>query len=467
MHVRTILAAGITAAAVFATAAGSGGTGAAAAGAGIALGAGATAAPADTVAFVAIDSNLSSDQWQTLDGLLGKLSPNDSLVAQLEQSIGQKTGLSWPGDVQPALGPEIDVAVLPAGSDGKAQVVLLTQPADQAKLRALLPKLAPAGGPAPVSVQVNGWTAVSDSQAALDALATAPAPLAGDSLYQEAAAKLPSEALVTAYANGAAARQLVSSLGGSADGAGGQVVWAAADAVASGGGLKLDGFVRTDVTGPQPYASSLVDRIPGDALAVADFQAGQDSSSGPAPSSPLGSALAQLRSTLGGETALYVTPASPIPAVTLVTTDPPDPTAVVPALRNVLAAAGAAAGGASSGGLDLGSLLGAIQLSSDQPGPGSTLVVSTSQQAITAFEESGSKLAGTSGFADSGIPTQTTGFVYVDLQAALPVIQGLLTLAGGSSATGNIDLSGLQTLTAYGTGTSGGVSEFTVFLQVQ
>jgi Protein of unknown function (DUF3352) len=467
MHARTILAAGITAAAVFATAAGSGGTGAAA-GAGLALGGGATVAPGDTVAFVAIDSNLGSAQWQALDGLLAKLSPNDDLVAKLQQSFEQKTGLSWTGDVRPALGPEVDVAVLPGASDGKPQVVLLTRPADQEKLDALLPRLARSGGPAPVSAQVSGWTAVSESRAALDAVSAATARLAGDALYREASAKLPSEALATAYANGAAARQLVSALGGSPAGAGGHVVWAAADAVASGGGLRVDGFVRRDVTGREPYAPALVDRIPSGALLVADFQAEQDASSGPVPSSPLGSALLQFRGTLGGETALYVTPGSPLPAVTLVT-NPSDPAAVLPALENVLAAAGSAAAGATAGGLDLGSLLGAIQLSSEQVG--SELVVSTSRQAIDAFTGSGAKLVDDAAFNEaqtaSGMPARTTGFVYANLGAALPAIQGLLTLAGGSSATGGLDLSTLRTFTAYGSGESGGVSEFTVFLEVQ
>jgi Protein of unknown function (DUF3352) len=468
MHARTILAAGMTAAAVFATAAGGGSTGAAA-GAGIALGAGATVAPSDTVAFVAIDSNLGSAQWQALDGLLATLSPNGGLVAKLQQSFEQKTGLSWAGDVQPALGPEVDVAVLPTPSDGKPQVVLLTQPADRSKLDALLPKLAPAGGQVPVSEQIGGWTAVSENRSALDAVSTASTRLAGESLYREASAKLPSEALLAAYANGGAAQQLVSALGGSTGSAGGHVVWAAADAVASGGGLKIDGFVRSDVSGPEPYASSLVDQIPSGALAVADFQASRPSDSASAPSSPLGSALAKLRGTLGGETAVYVSPGAPLPAVTLVT-HPADPQAVLAGVSDALAALGSSLGSAKAGGLDLGALLGGLQLSHAQVG--SALVVSTSQQAIDAFTGSGAKLADDASFQGartvSGMPDETTGFVYANLGAALPAIQGLLSLAGGSSATGGgLDLGALQTVTAYGSGESGGVAEFTVFLAAQ
>ncbi len=462
MHVRTILAAGIIAAVVFATAAGGG----ADAGSGVALGAGAVAAPADTVAFVAIDSDLASAQWQALDGLLAKLPQSDSLVTKLQQSLEQKTGLNWSTDIRPALGPELDVAVLPATSGGKPQVVLLTQPASQTALGTLLQKLGSGGGPAPVSKSVGAWTAISDSQSALDGVSGAPASLAADGLYQEASGKLAADALVTAYANGAEARQLVAAVGGPAGT--GHLAWAAADVVASGGGLKVDGFVSSDAPTPQPYAPSLVRQIPSGSLLVADFQARQDTGSLPAPASPLGAALAKLGGTLGGETAVYVSPGAPLPALTLVT-HPSDPQATLGALHDALGALGSAVGSARAGGLDLGSLLGALQLSHAQVG--SALVVSTSQQAIDAFEGSGPKLADDAAFTEaqsaSAMPDETTGFVYVNLQDALPAVQGLLTLAGGSSTAGGLDLGALRSLTAYGSGASGGVSEFTAFLEVR
>lgn len=466
MHVRTILAAGITAAAVFATAVGGGETGTAA-GAGIALGAGAEAVPADTVAFVAIDSDLGSTQRQALDGLLAKIPQHDTLLATLRQSFEQKTGLSWAGDVRPALGPELDLAVLPAVSGGTPQVVLLTQPAGPAKLDALLQKLAAAGGPAPVSAPVGGWTAVSDSRSALDAVSVASAHLAADSLYQEARARLAPQALLTAYANGAEARQLVSALGGRAGA--GHVVWAAADAVASDAGLTVDGFVRSDVSGPQPYASALVGQIPSGALLVADFQAGQLSAAAASGSTnPVLEALGRVSATLGGETAVYVSPGAPLPAVTLVT-HPSDPQATLGALGDALGAIGSATGGAGTGGLDIGALLGGLRLSHAQVG--SALVVSTSQQAIDAFEGSGTKLVDDATFREaqtaSGMPDETTGFVYVNLKDSLPAVQGLLALAGGGSAAGTVDLGALRTLTLYGAGASAGVSEFTAFLEVR
>src|SRR5581483_11252086 len=128
-------------------------------------------------AFVAIDSDLGSAQWSSLDSLLSKV----GVLSQLQRRFQQKTGLTW-DDLKAALGPELDVVVLPGA--GKPQLVLLTQPADKATFDALLQK----ARPSTVAAQMDGWTAVSDSQAALDALTGATQHLADDSLYQQATA---------------------------------------------------------------------------------------------------------------------------------------------------------------------------------------------------------------------------------------------------------------------------------------
>ncbi|HET9115607.1 MAG TPA: hypothetical protein VFN33_05890, partial [Gaiellaceae bacterium] len=145
-----------------------------------------------------------------------------------------------------------------------------------------------------------------------------------------------------------------------------------------------------------------------------------------------------------------------------------DPLAVLAALNDALTTAASAAGGTSSGGFSLGSILGGLQLSHAQDG--SALVVSTSQQAVDAFTGDGPKLSGDATFQDaqqaSNMPDQTTGFAYVDLKDALPLVQGLAALAGNSSTIAP-DLGALHTLTAYGSGTSDGVERFTVFLEVQ
>ena len=466
MRRRRVLLAGIVvlaAAAVFAAV----GFGSAASAAPV-LGGGAEVAPANTAAFVALDTTMSSSQWKALDGLLAKFPGWDALAGKLQQRFEQKTGLSWTNDVLPALGPEVDIAVLPTASGDKPDVVLLTQPSDPAKLTALLHQASTSGDSAPVVAHAGGWTVVGDSQAAVDAVTGATSHLAADPAYQTATGRLAQGALVDAYANGAQARQLLSALG-HADTGSGKVVWAAGDAVASSDGLKLDGFVHRDGAAPQAYSSSLLDRIPAGALAVIDFQA--DSSGTPgakALASPAGAALAKVAGTLGGETALYVSPGSPIPSLTLVT-HPADPQATLGALNDALAAAGKAAGGTGTGGFSLGSILGGLQLFHSEVGD--ALVVSTSQQAIDAFTGSGTKLSGDSTFQAarqaSGMPDQTTGFAYVDVKDALPLVEGLAALSGASGSKSMPDLSALHTLAAFGSGASDGVEQFTVFLEVR
>lgn len=465
MRGRRILAAGIAvvaAAAVFAAVGFGSDNGAA-----TALGGGAEVAPAGTAAFVAIDTNMNSAQRQTLEGLLAKFPGYDTLVGKLQQGFEQKSGLSWTNDVKPALGPEVDVAVLPTASGGEPDAVLLTQPSDPAKLAALLQELPTSGGPTPVSAQVGGWTVVGDSQAALAAVTGATSHLVADPAYQDATGRLERDALVKAYANGAQARQLLSALG-HADTGSGKLVWAAGDAIAAAGGLKLDAFLHRDGAAPQTYHSSLLDQIPAGALAVVDFHADPSTDSGAqAPGSPIDTALGNIASTLGGETAVYVSPGSPFPSITLVT-HPSNPQAVLDALNDALSAASNSAGGSGTGGFSLGSILGGLQLSHTQVGD--ALVVSTSQQAIDAFTGAGPKLSTDATFQDaqqaSGMPDQTTGFAYVDLKDALPLVQGLAALSGGTGSSGMPDLSALHTLTAFGSGASDGVERFTAFFVV-
>ncbi len=241
------------------------------------IGAGASVAPADAVAFVAVDTNASSSQWQAVNSLLQKFPSHDALMTKLEQSFAQKTKLSWADDVKPALGPELDLVVLPAAANGKPELVGLVQPGDSAKLDALLQKLGASHGKTFVTAQVGGWTAVAGSQAALDAVSGATAHLSDSNTYQDATAKLSGDALASVYANGTEAHQLLGSLGKSlpAPAASAQLQWVSADVVAESGGVKIDGFVRTQggSAPASPYASTLVSKIPSGALLVADFDA--------------------------------------------------------------------------------------------------------------------------------------------------------------------------------------------------
>jgi len=480
MRARTIVATGLVIATASLVAAGcGGGSGAASSD----LGGAASIAPTDAVGFVAVDTALSSTQWQAVDALLTKFPSQGDLMTKLQQSFEQHAKLSWTTDVQPALGSELDLVALPgAGTPAKPLLVGLTQPGDQAKFDALLKKL----GTNVVSAQIGGWTAFSDNQAALDAVRNAGAKLADNNTYRAATAKLSADALVRAYANGTEAQQLLGAFATQSQPSGAAHVpfaWASADVVASSGGLRVSGYSRdgslagfstTSKPAPaQPYASTLVDEIPSGAIFVADFPIAPGqfenavSAGAKGPFQKLFGAnaatlAARLDATLGGETALYVRPGLPIPEVTLVT-QPSDTTAATAALGEVVTTLKQMLG-ARAGGLSLANIPIVHAVA------GGRLVVSTSQQGLADFSSTGPKLSSDPSFKAaqqaSGMPAETTGFLYVDLASGLPLLQTVGPFLGLSlPPTLRTDAGAMRTLTAYGT-RNGDEAAFTLFVQV-
>jgi hypothetical protein len=428
------------------------------------LGGAASLAPSDALAFVAIDSNVSSGQWSSLNGLLDKFPSRDKLLKGFEK----KAKVSWETDVKPALGDELDIVVLPGA---KKEYVGLTQSHDQAKLDALLKKVGA------VSTQVGGWTAFAETQGALDTFAAAKAKLADENLYKAATAKLADGALVHAYANGIEAQKLLNVASQDPTQAVG-FEWASADVTAAGDGLRFHAYSRDGMTAnlpanrrpvpTQPYQSHLVDEIPAGALVVADFVAkpGMFELVDQSKLRPLQGALkadptllAKLDQIVGGETALYVRQGVLMPEITIVT-QPNDTHAAEAALTDVLKTLKMQGGGMLA---QFGLFHAVI---------GGQLVASTSQKGIEDFRSGGPKLSGDSTFEQAqkgvGMPAQTTGFLFVNVKDALPLVQAFAPLLGFKlppALQGN-DLSALRTLAAYGSRT-GEEQSYTVYLQVQ
>jgi hypothetical protein len=415
-------------------------------------------APANAVAFVAASADLGSSRWHGL----GK------------QFLTQFQSLA------PAFGDEVDVVVLP----GK-QIVAFTQPQDGAKLAALATK-----HNAKTRV-LGGWTAIAKTAAALDTVANATSHLADSALFAEAMNRLPSDALVRAYANGQEARQLLASIPGALETtfapahvryrlsnknpaarfnvATMNFRWVAAAVTSTSDGLKVEAFTRTAgltaagapryiVHPAPPYVPALVDEIPSGALAVLDFQLTPGTFENldqlPAPLVQLFGAQnanalpLQLDTLLGGETAIYVRPALPIPEVTLVT-QPTDTATASTTLDTLLAE------------LPSTSMFSGLKLY--RTTIGGQFVVSTTRQGLDAFRGGGAKLSADPSFLaakkQSGLgDTTTTGFVYANLKAALP----LAALAGVKLPAG---LPSLGTFMAYG-GQTATESSFTAFLGV-
>src|SRR5690348_4524873 len=88
--------------------------------------------PADAEAFVSLDTDRSSTQWQRLNQLTSGLPAQSDVLQKIDAALSQH-GLSYDRDIAPAVGNELDYAVLKSGST-TPDVVAFAQPSDQGKL---------------------------------------------------------------------------------------------------------------------------------------------------------------------------------------------------------------------------------------------------------------------------------------------------------------------------------------------
>jgi hypothetical protein len=434
---------------------------------------GAAVVPADSLAYVAIDSDLSSSQWKAVDDLLNKFPGKDELLSKLRASFEKDTKASWENDVKPALGKEVDVAVFGA----KPNVVLLTQPADKAKFDALVKKLdaSSSGGNPTVSTEVNGWTVLSDSQAALDAFkqASAGAKLADDSTFKDAMSSLSGDALVKAYANGPKVVQALTKAAGSMAASLPSVLTSltsgAAELVAVDNGLKLDGTLKSSGgESLHAYTPKLLDKVPTGALAFLSFKGTGSAQLGSIPKLGLGfgTVLKKLGPILANENAVYVRPGTPIPEVTLVAT-PDDPQAAVTSVGGLLKQFGAKLRDSGQNGVkeaDFGRFsvyFGVVD---------GDFIATDSSQGLADFKN-GTRLTDDPTYKEavsvSGMPDQTTGFLYVNLKDAVPLVESLAQLGGATvPPILSNNLAPLRTFMLYGTAKPGELG-FTAFLEIK
>ena len=305
---------------------------------------GASLVPATAPAFVSIDSNLSSDQWKKVDSLLRKFPGRSRLLAAANSQVLGSSGLDYEKDVKPAVGPELDIVWLDFANGG-SNAIVLTQPKDEAKFKALIDKGNKSGtsGSNAVIGKVGDWTVVSDSMAKIDRFrseSTGAKKLADDAQFKDAMGQLPGKSIVAVYAKG---RSLIDAVmqsipagvpGKTFDFTSGQQPEYIAAALAAGGdGLQFVGASRSKATPKtSEFKSKLLGNVPGDAIMFVSFrggdQVGQQLHS--LQSNPQYRAgLSQLEQSLGvqvapllalvkGEVAFYVRPQAPIPEVTLV-----------------------------------------------------------------------------------------------------------------------------------------------------
>ena len=355
-------------------------------------------------------------------------------------ALGEQ-GVDWTNDVRPAIGPEL---VVVATAD--KEPIVLVQPADEAKLDALLAK----GDTTYVRADVDGWEALAQSQAALDGYRAALDKGALDDVdaFEQGFEALPSEALARAWVDTA---RLSKDIGRLVEQASTEVDlgldWLAAAVSAEDDGVLLTLGMRMPGGGDTRYEPELFARVPADAVAAVSFGGTQkildrvqgnvdlDKVSGTIESIT-GVSLKGLTDALSGEGALYVRPSGEqVPEVTLVLR-PPDASKTWDTLdglaRKLAEQAKTTVTVRTEDGIEV------RRVTTDQVTvsyallDGDTIIATTGDSGIRTFLADGPKLADSDAYeraADAvDMGEKTRGFVYVDVDGVLPLAEQ----AGGS-----------------------------------
>jgi hypothetical protein len=374
--------------------------------------------PPDAVAFVHVDGNLDSDQWQVVEDLTGGLT-----LLRNEFS-----------DVQPAIGDELDLALLGVEA-GNPEAIALARPDDEAKLRSLAAKL-DRGDDHYTVERVGEWSVVADSSEAFEAVRRAESgrSLADVAEFQTAMSALEGGALATAYADGQGLQQLPGKLGALVRVVG-SPRWVAARLGADGNALRL--HVEAEAVDPAPavFRPRLLRDVPSGALLAVAFKDAQLLLKRLAAEALLPEELRDLAPALRGEGVLYVTQGVLLPTPVL-EIESPNPAAATRALRRVASRLTAKTGNL----LALHVLTRGNRLFlTNAPGPPSV---------------TGGRLVDDQMFKDAlaaaDAPGEVTWLVYADIHRLVPIVQTLSQLLGGSARTDARTLDQLSTLFAYG-----------------
>jgi hypothetical protein len=422
-----------------------------------AVGGSASVVPADVAAYVSVDTSFEGDQWRAVTDLLAHFPDGEGVLEELLDEAAEEAGLDGGADIRNALGPELALAVLAGPSGGKEPpVVLLTQPEDEDAWARLFDDDARA--------EVGGWQVVAEDENVLDRYREAleDGSLEESDAFDESMAGLPGDALASLYVNGnafagalpgasGALPQLPLAAGGGLDASVGAVLRAEGD------GVRVEGQVLPDDDGsapvPEAYESELVDMAPAGVVAFVSFKnlGAALTEGGGMLGGGAGAFLPfdpeQVGALLSGETAVYVRPG---PAVTLVTQVEDE----AAALRTVEALVG----------------LAGPQAKIAYDAFDGVLAVSSSEEELEALRGGGPRLAEDESFQDAlaqaGMPGETTGFGYVDVQGIAPLFLGLATPIGGADEGLTEYLEPLAGAVFWGSPGSGDVQRFSLFLGI-
>jgi len=412
-----------------------------------------------------VNTDFQSDQWNQVRALAQKFPSSGKVVDQILESL-RKEGIDFSRDLQPALGPELDVVLLHLPSDGESpQVVGMTQPKDEAKFQELLKK--GDTGTKTVVESYQGWTIFSDTQASLDAFKAARGggALSDATDFGDALKELDHDAALKVWVDGKPLTGLFANLGPSEQQAiqgltqsQGTLLWLGAEVYAAEDGVHANIASRSEGGPAQPdsFESTLVDDVPANALVFGSFnnlaQTFQQLRNTLGNANPeLDRQIAQIESALGvsidndvlpllsNEVAIWVGPGSPIPTVAIVAAVD-DETKARQTLDKLGQAAAQALGGGAAAPTDVDIAgVAAKELALGQVSVfyavfDAKAVISLGRDGIAKTKDPGDSLGSNDLFKQAtdaaGMPDKTNGFVYVNLQDGVPLILDLAQLGG-------------------------------------
>ena len=398
----------------------------------------ASLAPADAVVFARITTDDDSSQWQKAERVLERIpSVRDTLVSAIAQGLSEE-GLDWDADVAPALGDEVVIV-----ATAKLRPIVLLQPDSEEKLVALLAK----SDEEIVRGEVDGWVALAEKDADLAEYRAAleRGTIEGDEAFAAGLEALPDESLGLVWVDMAVLTDELSPVLQQAtqENIDLGIDWLSASLTAEDDGLLVAMGARTPDGGDTHYEPTLFRRVPADAVVAVSFGGTQgtlDRLQGQVDLDELSKSIEEatgvsfdgIVDALSGEGVLYVRPGENLPEVTLALA-PPDPdktwNTVDRLARTLATEMHAAVTTSTENGIEVSRLVVEDVMIRYARLDADTIVVSSGDDALALLAGDGPKLVDSEGYLraaeDVGLEDRTKGFVYVDVDGMLPLIEGL------------------------------------------
>jgi hypothetical protein len=453
----------------------------------------------NVLAFVSINSDFGSSQWHTVANLLRKFPSGGQVLGQVQTGLSSQ-GVNYKRDIAPALGPEVDLVVTGISTTGASvsntSFAVMTKPKDEGKLKKLLNKAGQSGSK-PVYEKVNGWYVFSTTKDNIHAAMKKGGKSLGDEgSFKRAMDALPKGALVKSYVSGKGLANIVRSLpsaqAGTSSAALGNLDFLGLALSAENDGFRLVGAAKggtaSKVSSGSTYSPKLVSEIPSGALAVVSARGGknitsqlqkalQNPSIGPQIQqfqTALGVTPQQLFGLLEHELAFYVRPGAlattSVPELTLLL-ETPDQAKSLSTVNTLMTRLARLAGTTPTVGAGGAKTVKVKKIAVSYAGFNNRVIVTTGPNGVADAKLGGQKLSDDPVYKDAksaaGVPDKTGGFVYVNLQDSIPLIEAYEQRQGSTiSPTTRDNLAPLKSLFAFAS-SSGGVGKFTFFVEIK